>query len=391
MPRRKKGVKGRGSVFPRKDGRWVAQFIVEETGKPKHLYASTEKEAYEKLDKALQEQKQGILATGPNQQLGDYLNWWLEDVHKVTIRKSSYIRYRSALDKHILPELGQIQLRRLSTRTIQAFYNKKLKEGQSPSSVLSLHKVLHGGLKRAVKLRYLPFNPSDGVSLPSGEPEREGQALTLEQARHILKVAHGHWLEAFIALALSTGLRHGELTSLRWSDIAYDQKMQVCILSVRHTVGYYPIYKFLEGDPKTRKGRRVIPLVPAVYKLLEEHRQNQDDARQEAGEKWKDQGLVFPNRHGDFLYPNIARATFYRLLDKARRTPDESGQLVPIPDIHIHDLRHTASTLWQSLGISEKMAQELLGHSEVEMTRNVYTHIIPAMQQEFVERLNSLF
>src|SRR5947209_5616029 len=108
MPRRKKGLKGRGSVFPRKDGRWVAQFIVEETGQQKQLYARTEAEAWAKLDKALLEQKQGILATGPNQKLGDYLNWWLEEVHKHTIRFSSYLRYRGILDKHILPGLGQV-------------------------------------------------------------------------------------------------------------------------------------------------------------------------------------------------------------------------------------------------------------------------------------------
>jgi hypothetical protein len=98
MPRRKKGIKGRGSVFQRKDGRWVAQFIVEETGEQKQLYAATEAKAWEKLDKALSEQKQGILATGPNQKLENYLNWWLEEVHKLKLRPGSYLRYRGLLD-----------------------------------------------------------------------------------------------------------------------------------------------------------------------------------------------------------------------------------------------------------------------------------------------------
>jgi integrase len=391
MPRRKKGIKGRGSVFPRKDGRWVAQFIVEETGEQKQLYAKTEKEAWEKLDKALQEQKQGVLATGPNQKLGDYLNWWLEEVHKHKLRLSTYTRYRGLLDKHILPELGQIQLRKLTSQRIQTFYNKKLKEKQAPGSVHNIHKVLHGGLKRAVKLRYLSYNPADGVSLPSAEPLRKGQSLTLEQARHLLRVARGHRLEAFIALTLTTGMRLGELIALRWSDITFGTETEIGSISINHTVSYITRHGFVENEPKTKASERAVPLIPAVARLLIAHRQRQDEVRQQAGKAWKEHDLVFSNRLGGFLLSTNTREEFYRLLDKANNTPNESGELLSLPDIHIHDLRHTASTLWQSLGISEKVAQEWLGHSSLEMTRFVYTHVIPSWQKEAAERINALF
>src|SRR5882724_5976699 len=121
MPRhRKRGIKGAGSVYQRKsDGRWVGSFTVEETGKRKDIYADTEKEAWALLQKAQQEQKQGILATGPQRKLKDYLEQWLEEVHKPTLRVSTYYKYRLVLNNHILPALGHIQLQRLTPQQVQ--------------------------------------------------------------------------------------------------------------------------------------------------------------------------------------------------------------------------------------------------------------------------------
>ncbi len=376
MPRkRQRGAKGRGSVFQRKsDNRWVAQFIEEETGKQRQLYADSEKEAYQKLDKALAEQKQGILATGPKQKLGEYLTWWLDEVHRVKLRESSYDRYKIALEKHILPELGTIQLGKLTTRQVQMFYNKKLKEKQSPSSVYTMHKVLHGGLKRAVKLRYISYNPAHDVSLPANEPVRKGKSLTVEQAKHLLQVARGHRLEAFIALALTTGMRHGELTALRWEDINFEEGTIYI-----HRTAFHKGKILREGPPKTKKSEGVVPLVPAMYDLLQEHRVKQDEARLKAGPAWEDHGLVFCSIRGSFLYHVNTSASFHRLLVKAG-----------LPRIPIHDLRHTASTIWQSMGIREKVVQELLRHSKLEMTRNVYTHVLPSMQDDAVNRINTL-
>jgi integrase len=372
-PRR---IKGTGSVYPRSDGRWGADFIVEETGKKKTLYGKTAKEAQGKLDKALQEQKQGILATGPNQKLGDHLEWWLEGVHKAKLRIGTYLRYRSLLDVHILPELGHIQLRKLTTKQLQMFYNKKLKENLSPASVHKMHGILHSALKSAVKWRSISFNPADGIELPPDKPQREGQSLTLEQTRLLLKEAKGHRLEAFIALALTTGMRHGELAALRWDDINFEQGT----VYIHCTVGYRGRHHFVEGDPKTEKSRRTVPLLPVMHDILESHRKEQNETRLRAGDSWQEKNLVFCTRTGGFLDPTHIRGAFYKLLDK-----------IGLPRIHIHDLRHTASTLWQSLGIDPKVRQEMLGHSTLEMTMTVYSHVLPEMQKEAAERINKLF
>ncbi len=373
-PRR---IKGTGSVYPRQDGRWGADFIEESTGKKKTLYGKTAKEAQAKLDRALMEQKQGILATGPQQKLGDHLEWWLEGVHKLKIRPGTYLRYRGLLNTHILPELGHIQLRKLTTRQIQTFYNKKLSEKLAPATVHNMHSILHNALKSAVKWRYIPFNPADGVELPPNEPIRPGRSFTLEQARILLKESQGQRLGVFIALALTTGMRHGEILALRWDDINVEQGT----IYIHRTVSRLEApYRFIEGDPKTKAGVRTVPLLPVMHEILEQHCIKQNEVRLKAGDLWQEKNLVFCTRHGGFLRSGDMRDAFHRLLEKAG-----------LPDMHIHDLRHTASTLWQSLGIDAKVRQEMLGHSTLDMTMTVYSHVLPSMQKDATERMNGLF
>ncbi len=220
MTKGKRRGRGEGTVYQRKDGRWVAEITLED-GKRKPLYGKTQAEAIEKLKQAQYELKQGTLATGPKQSVADHFNYWLEQVHKRTLRTSTYMRYRIALDTHILPALGHTALQKLTMRKIQQFYNQKLDEGQSISSVITMHKVIHQALGHAVKERLISINPSTGVSLPAPE-RRKLQPLTLDQAQHLLQVAQGTMMELLIALALTVGTRIGELLALCWSDIDFD-------------------------------------------------------------------------------------------------------------------------------------------------------------------------
>jgi Phage integrase, N-terminal SAM-like domain len=130
----KRRGRGEGTVYQRSDGRWSTEITLED-GKRKTLYARTQEAVIAKRDEALYQLKQGILATGPKQKLADHLTYWLEQVKKRSVRASTYVRYRFALHTHILPALGHLQLNKVTLRVIQQFYNKKLDEGQSPSSV----------------------------------------------------------------------------------------------------------------------------------------------------------------------------------------------------------------------------------------------------------------
>lgn len=205
---------GEGSIYRRKDGRWAASITVEGR-KRKTIYAKTRKEVQDRLNKALVEKKQGVLATGPEQTLGSYLNQWIEQAHRHVIRPSTYPGYRAILDKHLIPELGHIQLQKLTPQHIQAFYDRKLKEGLSPATVRRFHAILHRALSTAVQWNLVGKNVADLVSLPRNRTH-EIQPLTPEQAKQLLQAVRGQKLEAMVTVALVTGMRMGELLALHW-------------------------------------------------------------------------------------------------------------------------------------------------------------------------------
>jgi len=379
MGKRRKRIRGAGSVYQRKsDGRWVGSFKTEEMSKRKYVYApvddNTEKAAYELLQQAIKEQKEGISSTGKNQKLKDYLAWWLENVHKAKIELGTQLRYQNTLDVHIVPDLGSIPLGKLTAVKLQEFYNKKL-ETLAPSSVHIMHSILHRALKKAVQYRYLTYNPADGVELPPNEAQREGVSLTLEQIEQLTKFIKGHKLEAFIILLYTAGLRCGEALDLTWDDIHWDTET----ITIDSRVSYYPKHHFVEGDPKTKKGNRTVPLFDIARDALEAHRNKQDEIKAKAGDSWKEMSLVFCTGKGTFLQNSHIRVDFYKLLDE-----------VGIPRIRIHDLRHTASTFWKSLGISDIVRQEWLGHADAETTGD-YTHVLPSMQVAEVKKVNDWF
>ena len=159
-PRRR--AKGEGSIYQRKDGRYVAEMTLED-GKRKQFYGKTQKEALEKLRKAQREQEQGILATGPQQTVKQFLEYWLEDVHKLKVRPGTYEVYRTVLDNHLIPVLGHIKLQKLTTQQVQTLYAKKLKEGLSSQRVQTIRAVLHKALDHAKRIKLVGSNVCDDV------------------------------------------------------------------------------------------------------------------------------------------------------------------------------------------------------------------------------------
>jgi integrase len=375
--KRRQRAHGTGSVFQRTDRKgkqWVAQLVLE-NGKTRQRYFNTQGEAALALNEMLYEQKRGMLATGPKQKLEDFLEQWFEEVHAPRLRLSSQLRYRGVLNNHILPALGSIPVQGLTAQKVQSFYASKLKEGLSTSSLHTIHKVLHSALDTAVRWNLVARNVCDAVSLPS-ETSRKVKPLTPEQAQHLLTAIKGQKLEALITLALTTGMRLGELTGLQWSDIDFDQAS----LSVRRTVGRLGPHKFVEREPKTEQSRRKINLPPFVLQALKEHRLRQKEARLKAGAHWQDRDLVFCNRRGGFSHPDV-------LLGQFRKVLDDAG----LPRLRLHDLRHSAATILMAMKVPIKVIQELLGHSSVMITLNVYGHVLPSMQDEAVDNMERLF
>jgi integrase len=364
---------GEGSIYERKDGRWVASITLENR-KRKYFYGETRKEVQEKLKVALHEQQQGTLATGPKQTVKQFLDHWLEEVHKPNIKQGSYVVYRIKIDKHILPALGHVQLQKLTAQQVQAFYARKIKEGYSANFIHLTHGILHKALDQAVRWKLVARNVCDDVSLPR-QVRHERQSLTKEQAQTLLEAARGHRLEGLLTVALATGMRKGELLSLKWQDINFDDMS----LQVRRTVGKFK-GGYKESEPKTLSSRRKVMLPQFVIDALKQHRLHQIQVRLQVGTAWVDRDLVFCNTDGDYFPLTSLDYQFHKLLQEAG-----------LPPIRFHDLRHSAATILLTMGVHPKLVQELLGHSQIHITLDTYSHVLPSMQREMMNKLNDVF
>ncbi len=386
MPRRpssddKRQPKGVGSVFQRSDGRWIAQVTLE-NGKQKQYYAKNEKEANVQLRKALDEVERGSLLTEKDQTLKEYLEHWLEHVKRPSLKVGSYLRYRDLLDQHILPALGHLPLRKLKPEHLEAFYAKLQAEGRvdgqgglSAKTVRLVHGVLYQSLEAAVRRRRIAYNVCRDITLPRVE-RQEILTLTAEEAQRLLATAKGHRLEALLTLALTTGMRRGELLALQWKDIDWKGGS----LQVRRSVNRYAGQGFKVSEPKTKQSRRKIALPVFVLEMLKDHRKRQLEDRLQAGSTWQDHGLVFSNAYGNYLNPSHLGTDFQKLLKKAK-----------LPMVRFHDLRHTAASLLLKMNVSPKMVQEILGHSNIEMTLGTYSHVLPGMHEEAMGKMDELF
>jgi integrase len=378
--KRKRGGRrahGTGSVFQRTDRKgkqWVAQLILD-NGKTRQRYFNTQGEAAMALNEMLYAQRQGTLVTEKDQTVKQLVENWIENVHKRKIRESTYIEYRKLINKHIIPGLGHRKLQQLTIGHVDGFYTKKENERLSASTIRQIHAILHQALSYAVKNNLVARNVCDYVSLPRIK-RHEGQPLTVEQAKELLAAAKGHRLEALFITAVLTGMREGELLALRWNDIHFEEKH----LQVYRTVRSFPGRGLVEGEPKTASSRRKIVLSPFLVDVLKQHRVHQLEARLQAAKTWEDHDLVFCNIYGGFIYASTLHDTFGKLLRDAG-----------LPHMRFHDLRHSAATLLLAKGVHIKVVQELLGHSNIQITLNIYSHVLPSLQEDAMNKLSDLF
>jgi integrase len=202
--------------------------------------------------------------------------------------------------------------------------------------------------------------------------------LTPEQARRLLDAAKGHPQEALFVLALATGMRRGELLGLKWQDVNLDMG----VLQVRRALTRMPTgLGYQEAEPKTKTSRRSIILPSFAIEALKEHRTRQLEMKQKAGIAWEEHDYVFCTSTGKHLSPG------HDVLVQLKKLLEKAG----LPDIRFHDLRHSTATLLLSKGVHPKVVQEILGHSAINMTMDIYSHVLPTMHKEAMDGLNDIF
>ncbi|WP_139905657.1 tyrosine-type recombinase/integrase [Clostridium thermarum] len=332
-----------------------------------------ESEAKKALREKLVEIDSGKYIEDKKTTIEEYLKEWLE-THKTNISPSTHKRYSefcNTINKH----LGKIEILKLTPMTIQKFYSTLMGETElSNSTILKIHRCLNLALKQAVAWRLINNNPCQFVKAPSPE-EIEVNVWDEFTVKKFLHESRGENIYIQIALALGTGMRQGEICALKWENVDLKKGEIYVRSSVKNING-----ELITKKPKTKSSVRRIPIPDDLKDLLVLHKKRQDRIK-ENNQKYKDEGYVCAWEDDGRLYdPQYIAKKFPKILKK-----------YDVPMIRFHDLRHTHATLLLLHNVPAKVVSERLGHSSVNITLDIYSHVLPSMQKAAAEKLNGLF
>jgi integrase len=290
------------------------------------------------------------------------------------VRDKTWFRYEQIVRLHVSPALGRYRVNALRPFHLQKFYAAKQQAGLSPRTVLHIHRALHRALALGVRWGVVTRNVAAAVDPPQVR-KKELVLPTIQEMNHLLDVAweHGDRLAPLWTVAVYTGCREGELLALQWSDIDLDSGE----LSVRRTLARVKAGVPQFGEPKTNLSRRNIALPPEAVDALRKWRVQQNEERLVLGPDYADYGLVFSTQIGTALMPRNVIRSFKAALARAG-----------LPrQIRIHDLRHFAATLMLAAGVHPKVASERLGHSQIGITLDLYSHAVKGLDVDAAERM----
>jgi integrase len=353
------------------------------TGKRKQKWFSgfkTKKEAEKAMIDKMHELEQGMYVEPSKTTIKEYFEQWLEDYAKSALRPTSFQTYYTLIHQHIIPSIGHIT-QQLQPMHLQRFYNEQLQRGRvdgkgglSSQSVVKLHVIIKSALGHAVKWQLINRNVAD-LADPPAIRKRDIITLEADEVTHFLELAkESRYYIAFL-LAISTGLRRGEILGLRWKDIQFEEKrasIQKNLVVVKGT----PLLQ----EPKTKGSKRSISLPTTTVDALRKYKKVQAQEKLKQGALYQDNDLIVTTRFGTPVNPRHLLRSFYNLIKKAN-----------LPSIRFHDLRHTHATLMLQQGVHPKIVSERLGHSNTRITMDIYSHVLPSMQEEAVDQFEEMF
>ncbi len=343
-------------------------------GRRKTFYGKTRKDVSERLKVAMRDQQQGTLVTNDRQTVAQYLTRWLESSARPSVKVKTYEGYESIVRVRVVPGIGRLPLAKVTALDLHGLYADLQRAGLSSRSANHTHRVLHRAFEQAVRWNLIPRNPCDGVTPPKAR-RSEMKVLSREQTNVLLDTTRDHPAHAFYVLAVTTGMRQGELLGLRWKDVDLDGGKLGVSQALQRQNGQGLVFV----EPKTARSRRTIMLSRRAVDALRHHRTRQLEQRLLIGPDWRDQGLVFVNATGGPVDPSWQRAVFYAALSDAG-----------LPAIRFHDCRHTAATLLLTQGVHPKVVSEMLGHTTITLTLDTYSHLVPAMHEQAAAMMDTL-
>lgn len=369
---------GEGTIFKRKDGRWCGAYYDEQYNRH-FVYAKTQTEVKRKL----KEKQAGRTVKAKSYLFQEWIMEFMQKYKKNELKITTYDTYMIIYRKHIQnTRLGKTKLENVKVADLQQYYNEKIKEGYSSKYVRAIEVILNSALDRAFKLRIIPENPNIFTVIPP-KKRYEAKVLTREEVEKLVHEAKEEELYPIVVTTVYTGMRKGEVMALKWENVDFKERK----IFIRNSLcrvtdeqpgedGHYHVsYKILE--PKTKKSIRMVPMLDEVYEALMEQKRRQDIEKVKQENVYQDQGLVFADPTGGYLPQRPFMDKYHEFLKKYQ-----------ITDIRFHDLRHTFATLLIESDVSMKLVQELLGHSTITTSMDIYTHVSDQMKEKALDQLN---
>ena len=389
---------GRSSIYLGSDGKWHGRVTVgvRDDGKPdrRHVERKTKAEVVAAVRELERQRDAGtVRKPGKPWTVKAWLTHWLENVAPLTVNDNTMVGYGVAVRKHLIPGLGAHRLDKLKPEHIEAFYAKMQASGSKPATAHQVHRTFRAALNEAVRRGHLGKNPVQLAKAPK-TGDYEVEPYTVQEVQRLLKTAAKYRNSARWAVALALGLRQGEVLALKWEDVDLDggylvvrrsrhrpQYAHGCSEPCGRKAGYCPQRRRTNPEvstTKSRAGRRSVGLPPQLVDLLRAHRKAQEAEREAAGDRWEENGLVFPDEHGRSPSHRRDWAEWKALLAEAQ-----------VRDGRLHDARHTAATVLLILGVPERAVMGLMGWSTTAMTAR-YQHMVDAVRTDIARQVDGL-
>jgi integrase len=375
----------KGHIYKRAKDSWtvVYDLPIDSSGKRRQksqTVKGTKKDAERTLREILTSIEQGAYVKPNKITLGEWLNQWCETYAVTNTTKRTYVSYRSVLDNHLIPGLGRIYLSSLEPQQVQDYYARQLNVGRSDGngglsarSVLYHHRILTKALDHAVRMGALVRNVGKVVS-PPRVARKTMNILDPEQAMKFLDVASETVYYPLYSTLLYTGMRRGEALALRWKNV----DLLGLEINVVETV-YKIKQQYIIKEPKTSHGKRAISVSPSLAGLLREYQAEQQRLREEMGSSLVEEDLVFSWSDGRPFDADSVTHTFIKVMKKAG-----------LSGVRLHDLRHTHASLMLKAGIHAKVVSERLGHANIGITLDTYSHLLPGLQEDAAKRFDRI-
>jgi integrase len=372
-----------GSIYEDPRGFYRASLSVD-GGKRKYFSGKTRKDVAKKLNTAIEAQDKGLPLPGERLTLEKYLADWLANTIKPGRRAGTHLLYETAVRLHVAPVIGKVPLAKVGPQHVQKLQAGMLAKGIGVKRIKLIRACLSAALTQAVRWNLLVRNPVSLVEPPHEEQE-EPRPLTPEQAARLLSVARGHDFEQLYTVMLATGLRISEALGLRWFDVDRAElggvDLEAKQLHVRQQITIIPGQPWTLTPPKSKSGKRSVPLIPVAIAALHAQRARGLELQVHAFPgTWQEHGFVFCDELGQPIVGRRVERVFKQHLQRAGLPTDFTP----------HSLRHSCGTWLTAQRVPDRVVMGILGHSSPSMTAR-YQHVMQSMVDDAADQLAAIF